>query len=352
MPITPPLAQTPTRHAVLVVGAGVLGLSVAAELTARGRRVLVLDARTGANASRVAAGMLAPAFESALEDASPPRAALYREARDLWPAFAERCGIALDRSGATWRGPREPLAGRLASLGFTAAAIDQGLFSAEDWRLDPPEALAQLETYVRAHGGRVEAAKVDSVEPDPQGVRVSAGDRVELAAAVVLAAGWAVGAVAAPRLEATLARILPIKGHILRLAGQGVDGVHGLVRTPDGYLVPRGEAVLAGATMQAGRSDLDVEASEVERLRQGAVAAIPGLAAAQVVESLTGVRGASPDGLPLAGPSRLAGVHLALAPRRNGWLLAPLVAQTVAAGLLGESDPAEGAFAPHRFEAG
>jgi glycine oxidase len=41
------------------------------------------------------------------------------------------------------------------------------------------------------------------------------------------------------------------------------------------------------------------------------------------------VRGASPDSLPMAG--RVGeGLHLALAPRRNGWLLGPLAALAVA----------------------
>ncbi|MBJ7413414.1 MAG: D-amino-acid oxidase, partial [Phenylobacterium sp.] len=63
-----------------------------------------------------------------------------------------------------------------------------------------------------------------------------------------------------------------------------------------------------------------------------------------------GVRAATPDGLPMGGPGRAPGVMLAVGPRRNGWLLAPLVAQTIAACVTGR-DP--GSFAarldPARF---
>jgi len=48
-----------------------------------------------------------------------------------------------------------------------------------------------------------------------------------------------------------------------------------------------------------------------------------------------GIRGATTDGLPLAGSSGEPGLHLALAPRRNGWLLGPLVARITADGIEG-----------------
>ena len=62
-----------------------------------------------------------------------------------------------------------------------------------------------------------------------------------------------------------------------------------------------------------------------------------------------GVRGASPDGLPMAGALG-EGLFAALAPRRNGWLLAPAVARTVAGAIAGESKTAfSAAFDPLRF---
>ena len=52
-------------------------------------------------------------------------------------------------------------------------------------------------------------------------------------------------------------------------------------------------------------------------------------------ELAAGVRAATPDGLPLAGWSSAPGVVLATGARRNGWLLAPLVAEVVAACVTG-----------------
>ena len=70
---------------MIVIGAGVLGLCTAAELAARGHAVTVID--PGApNASSLAAGMIAPALESLLDDVTTDRAALLRTSRELHDA--------------------------------------------------------------------------------------------------------------------------------------------------------------------------------------------------------------------------------------------------------------------------
>jgi glycine oxidase len=165
---------------------------------------------------------------------------------------------------------------------------------------------------------------------------------------VVIATGWAAPALAEP-LGLAPGLVRPIKGHILRLVGEGTDQLERVTRAPGVYLVPRPDGLVVGATMQPDRADVTIEPEVVEALHQAAAAVFPALAGAKVAEARAGVRGASPDGLPLVGAAGAPGVHLALAPRRNGWLLAPLVARSVAASLLGEDDPAGGAFRPDRF---
>ena len=91
---------------ILVAGAGVFGASIALVLAQAGADVLLADpGAPGDNASGVAAGMLAPAFESVLDPASANHFDLLRAARDRWPDFEQRLGgreIGLARSGAVW----------------------------------------------------------------------------------------------------------------------------------------------------------------------------------------------------------------------------------------------------------
>lgn len=303
---------------IAVIGAGVLGLSVAADLRARGRGVCVIDPG-GANASSVAAGMIAPAMESLLDPwAADPagRAAVLRAARDLWPEFAAQHGIELIRDGVDWIGPDpEGVIARLAALGFAAERTEAGVFCPEDWRIDPAQALVAL-----GQGGERLSGRVVAVRPEGDGWRLTLADGSEVSArAVVLASGTTF-----PELPEAVMRAL---GDVHAIGGRLAFTKLRLVERParfaGGYAVPLGEGTVIGATMEAG--GLVAEASALQdALLEGARAAL-GLAEIGPVEWRMGVRGATPDGLPLTGEV-LPGFHLALAPRRNGWLMGPHVA--------------------------
>jgi glycine oxidase len=308
---------------IAVIGAGVLGLCVAAELRERGRGVCVIDPG-GANASSVAAGMIAPAMESLLDpwEADPVgRAAVLREARDLWSEFAARHGIELIRDGVDWIGPdAEGVIARLAVLGFAAEQTEAGVFCPEDWRIDPGQALAALGQGIERLPGRVVAVRVQA-----EGWQLTLADGAEMSArAVVLACGTTF-----PELPEAVMRALG-DVHVIggRLAFAKLRLVERPARFVGGYAVPLGEGTVIGATMEAG--GLLAEASGLqEGLLERALQAL-GLAEIGPVEWRMGVRGATADGLPLTGEV-MPGFHLALAPRRNGWLMGPTVAGVVAA---------------------
>ncbi|HYF22910.1 MAG TPA: FAD-dependent oxidoreductase [Caulobacteraceae bacterium] len=325
---------------VAVIGAGALGLAAAAALARRGARVTVFD--PGAyNASLAAAGMISPAFEAALEDASPRTAALYARAADRWPEAAALYCVEFDRSGAAWRGPTEPLLTRMRALGFEARVTGTGLFAPGEGTVDPAQACDRFAAAVTAGGGAFVRGRAERLAASPGGVEVTAAGESWRGDAVVVAAGWRAEGLAVPGLEPLLARVSPIKGQICRLAGGGAALVQEVVRAPGVYVVPRGGEVLVGATMEAGRSDSVAEPEVVERLRRAAVDAVPELGDAVVEGAWAGVRGASPDGLPMVGATALPRVFAALAPRRNGWLFAPLVGRMVADLVMGEDPGAD-----------
>jgi glycine oxidase len=105
---------------------------------------------------------------------------------------------------------------------------------------------------------------------------------------------------------------------------------------------------MVGATMEAGRIDLSIDAGAVDHLRSAAIALFPHLADA-TFRARAGVRAATADGLPLVGASSLAGVYLAVGARRNGWLLAPLLARILLDEIAGRTSDFAGPLKASRF---
>lgn len=329
---------------VIVIGAGVLGLSSATELAARGHAVTVLDPG-GDNASSAAAGMIAPAMESLIDGLSPDRAALLKRARDLWPAFASRHGLTLHLDGAEWRGPDPDAAVvRLHALGFAAERAGEGLFTPDDWRVEARAALALLSG---ASGVKREVATARAVSREDENWIVTDGQGHRWSApAVVLATGAAAALEGLPEDVAALVdRIEPIRGQLTPVDCPSPARV---LRAPGIYATPSAHGVLVGATMESGSRDVTSDPATTARQVEMGLALTGG--AGEAGQPRVGIRGASPDGLPMAGPSVTQGLHLALAPRRNGWLLGPLVGAVVADGIEDRAPLADAAvLSPLRF---
>ena len=165
---------------------------------------------------------------------------------------------------------------------------------------------------------------------------------VRLAARSVITPGWRgydvlVIATGASRSLLTLApefsALTPIKGHILRAPALKLDGP--VVRMKGGYICPSPLGAMIGATMETGRDDRDIDPASVARLRGLGATIAPAIVQAEITTS-TGVRATTTDGLPLVGAGRTPGVWLAAGARRNGWLLAPLIAEEIVRGPDGE----------------
>lgn len=309
---------------VVVIGAGALGLCAAAELRRRGRRVAVVDPG-GVNASAVAAGMIAPAMECAIDDLSPEAAQVLRRARDLWPAFAEATGVRLYGDLAEWRGGDvAELAARMKTLSFQHEydAASARLTTHEDAKVDPPQALKAL-----AQGLTVIEARALRMAPDAPGWRVETTAGAVRAEHLILATG------ADPSLEglppearAAVARITPIRGQIGLVKERLVDHV---VRGPGAYVAPMGEGSVIGATMEPGERSVTPDAARCESMLAAAWKVLGQAPRSLTIDWRAGVRGTTPDGLPMAGQVA-PGLHVALGPRRNGWLLGPLIGAVVA----------------------
>ncbi|HEX4711207.1 MAG TPA: FAD-dependent oxidoreductase [Phenylobacterium sp.] len=333
---------------MIVAGAGALGLNAALALADAGCSVSVWDPTDGPNASAVAAGMLAPVFEAALDAETAGDLDLLLAARNLWAGLAARAGIEVDRSGTAAVGSEAWLAevrAGLTRLGLRGADLPrdtledlapgvapglQAVLVREDWRLEPGPALRALRQAALAAGVvfRGEAARERG--------------RVDW---LVVATGAGQGlARAAPEL----ARLSPIKGQILRFPD--VTGGRVSLRGEGAYAVPATGGLAVGATMEPGVDDPRVDPVTLAPLVHAAGRLFPALDGATFAAA-AGVRAATPDGLPMAGPSATPGVILAVGARRNGWLLAPLVAQVVTACVTGrDAGPYAVRLDPARFE--
>jgi glycine oxidase len=346
--------QSLRGRSVVIAGAGAFGSAVALALARAGAAVTVVDPATRANnASGVAAGMLAPAFEALLDAPVAGRFELLRTARSLWPAFLDEAADTtpiLRRTGALWidrpgeLGMAEAHASGLAAMGARVERRASGVFTPEDWMIDPEPALALIHARIEGLNGRIVEGRV--VGFDDAQVRLASG--VTLRADQMVVATGAEAAGLAPELRL----LSPIKGQILHYLGSDPGRGGPIIRAEGSYAAPGRDGLKIGATMEAGLADRRIDPEAVARLHAFAVSLFPELEGAPF-RALAGVRAASPDGLPLVGPSTEPGVMLAVGARRNGWLLAPLVAAMTAAYLAGDDPgPYARAFDPSRFGPG
>lgn len=361
---------------IAIVGAGIIGLSVAFELAGRGAEVRVYDSAEPARAaSWAAAGMLAPLTERLpsgdMQQLCEQSLQLYsgfvrsiREAGGVDPhlrldgilhvAYSAEAYAQLHRRKDELEvcGRRATLLTRSETL-LAEPALGKDLAGAilvhDEGQIDNRRLGRALVSACEARGVRIHTG-VSSVSVEFDARRVL-GIRSDLgyvpAAAVVNAAGaWAASLQGVP--AACVPPVRPVKGQML-----AVQLPAGFMRhttwVPGAYFVPRADGrLLIGATVEEA-ADARVTAGGVHTLLHAAVAAAPALGDFAVSETWAGLRPATPDELPCLGCTPREGYYLATGHYRNGILLAPATARLLAQAIL-ESDRAQAeAFSVERF---
>lgn len=357
---------------MLVVGGGIIGLAVSRQLARDGWDVTILErGRPAEEASWAAAGMLSPLGESE----SGPFRALALDSHARYPewtaAVEEESGHAVDLRPS----------GRLvlARSSERAAALRQecavlsGEGHAVEW-LSRPDARAHLSTLsedIEGAAWHALDAHVDNRKLGPAllraaeragvavrcgsgvshilmeggraaGVRLDSGDRLPGERVIVAAGAWS-GMMDSPHPVP----VRPVRGQMLALAPAATPPEHPIVDSGDVYVIPRAGRMLVGATVEEAGFDRTLSPANANRLRSGAVRALPGLAGASVDEEWIGFRPGTPDGHPVLGwAPDVEGLLLATGHYRNGILLAPVTAALVADLLAGHPAPLAQAFAP------
>jgi glycine oxidase len=309
---------------VVVIGGGVIGLSIAYELAGSGTKVRLLEQGDfGREASWAGAGILPPGHP---EHATAPAAKLRAESHRLWPLWSRQLlettgidngyracgGIAIDFGDdnigqsdeiAAWNSEGvevEPLSSaRLAEL---EPAVNPEVSSA--YRL--PE-LCQVRNprHLKALIAGCAARGVDLVTGSPVVGFERTGDRIVAAktpetlhtadAFCVAAGAWSSRLMAAVGISTA---IEPIRGQIVMLNAQPLPFRH-VIEIGPRYLVPRPDGrILIGSTEERAGFQKTNTAAGVTGLLQLAIRVVPSLADATVERCWSGLRPGSADGLP------------------------------------------------------
>jgi glycine oxidase len=367
------------RPRVAIIGAGVIGLGIGWRLADRADVTIFDRGKAGMGASHAAAGMLAACCEA--EPGEEALVALGRESQARWPDFAKELerasGIDVElRSEGTLllaltADDQAEIAHRLEfqrqlslPLEWLSAAdtrrreprlagkIAGAVFSPQDHQVDNRKLAAALRVAAEAAGAKI-------VEEKPVKDIVAQGGRVkgvlledgaiEKADCVVLAAGaWSRGIGGLPPDRRPPVR--PVKGQMLSLRMDATAPLlNHVLWAPGAYLVPRRDGrLIVGGTVEEKGFDETITAGGMLTLLEAAWRAVPAIEELPIEETWVGHRPGSRDDAPILGRGPLQGLVYATGHHRNGILLAPVTADTIARLVL--DDIVEPAIAPFGLE--
>jgi glycine oxidase len=350
---------------VVVVGGGLIGLACAWRLAADGVQVTVCDPTPGTQTSAVAAGMLAPVTE--VEYGEDDLLALNLASVAAWPGFAAELQAATGLSAGLHQSGTlsvaydvddaaalrrladyqrrlglevEELTGREARKRepLLAAGVSGGVWVPGDHSVDNRQAVAALLRAVDLSGVRLVRQRVSRVITSGTtavGVQLDNGDTVRAAHVIAAAGPWSSQLEGIP--QELRAPVRPVKGEVLRLRVPEAyrpalrHTVRATARGFSVYLVPRpGGELVVGATSSELGYDTRVLAGGVFSLLRDARTVLPLMDELELVETIAGLRPATPDNAPILGPSGLDGLLWATGHYRNGVLLTPITAQIIA----------------------
>ena len=328
---------------VIIIGGGIIGLSLSIALRKRGATVLVVErGEPGREASHAAGGML---VDCPLET-PPALQPLATASARMYPEFAHEVqlesGMTVDLRdfGTIVFPPQEHVH---EHSGFTAASLS-------------PAALSELEPALADSTHPAFYLKERSIDPraltaatakaaKKRTVDFSSGDAVTsvdvsggratgvtttktsfLASKVVNCAGCWSGQISPSRLPTR-----PVKGQMLCLVMHPRNLLKHVIRTPDVYLIPRSDGrLLVGATVEEAGFDKRTDPPTIQRLHGAGLKLVPKLADAKILEDWAGLRPGTPDNLPILGATEIPGYYVATGHFRDGILLAPITAQVMA----------------------
>ncbi len=363
---------------IVIIGGGVIGLSIARALARRGVRDVCIVERggLGAEASSAAGGMLLPQVEA---DGHDDFFALACRSRDLYKSLAVELrhetgiDIELDTTGTLYLALNEhdyeeieqryqwqSQAGLAVELLTSASARELepcisettygGLRFPNDIQVENRRLITALANSVNALGVTtfIETTVEKLVIQGHRitGVQTSRGE-VNCQTVVLAAGAWSSFLLQ----SAPNPGITPVRGQMLCLESKPQLTRHVLF-SPRGYLVPRQDGrLLAGSTSENAGFAKRVTAGGIASILGQTLEISPAIGSLPIVDSWAGFRPRAADGLPVLGPcGEIDGLFYATGHYRNGILLAPLTAELISEAIVtGVASPLLAPFSPDRF---
>jgi tRNA 5-methylaminomethyl-2-thiouridine biosynthesis bifunctional protein len=338
--------QAPRR--VAIVGAGIAGAAAARAVRALGGEAVIIEAETpGAGGSGNPAALVTPRLDAGLGPPAQLFAQAFRRAAALYAGLPDT----IIARGVLQLAAQPRDADRFAKISAsglfeprTMEATDEGLAQHAALVVEPAailDAWAPETVKGVVHALRQDADGWTLLDPD--------GREIVHADAVIVAAAMA---------SVGLCTGLPLKP----FRGQA-SFVRTLADPPaaiawGGYLVPTREGVLFGATYDKDDTETDARLADHSRNLATLAAVRPDLAerlAAEPLEGRASIRATTPDRAPIAGaaPDGERGAFVLTGFGSRGFSLAPLLAEHVAALVLGAPSPLPAPLAelvdPQRF---
>jgi glycine oxidase len=367
------------RADVVIIGGGVIGLTIARALALRGARDVALIEKNefGREASWAAGGILAPQVEA---DQSDEFFRLACASRDMYPQFAAELkaesdvDVELNATGTLYVGftgnddleLRRRFAWQRAEHlrvewldGDEARQLEPCLSDKvrcalrfpDDYQVENRKLLAALLTAnerlgVRLIGDcearvlRIDGNKVAGLETSHGFIKTGT---------VVLAAGaWTSSIASSPPLPID---IEPVRGQMLCFEANPQLARH-VIYSSRGYLIPRRDGrLVAGSTTEHVGFDKRVTAEGIEKIKEMAFEISPAVSRLPLIDSWAGLRPRAQDDLPVLGRSEVIdGLVYATGHYRNGILLAPITGELIAEAIIsGKTPPLLAEFSPDRF---
>ncbi len=344
-----------TSYDCVVIGGGIVGAATARALAARRRRVLLLDrAMPGGEASGASAGMLTPQVEVLADDPILPLAiagrGLYAE---LVPELDRRTGVNVGWAGGgsvqvalseAEAAELRAQVGAQCALGLKAEWLDRAalarrhpgigpaalgaLLAPDDARVNNVTLTAALLADAVRYGAEVvdheEVTGILAGSGRVTGVTTARG-RYGAETVVVAAGAWSSALRGLPRELP----IEPVRGQIAVVTWPKGEPP-GVMFGRHVYIVPRGDEVLLGSTMERAGFAKDTTAGGMAAILGGTAQLLPALADQRILRTWAGLRPMTPDGRPLIGPDpELPGLWYAAGHGRKGILLGPITGEIV-----------------------